>query len=681
MRMNLQEFKQSQIKYNARFEKLYRQQRWIRYHRCFCGFDIETTAVNEMSFMYIWQFSFMLDDSECIVVKGRTWKEFDELIRFLKVRLCLRDNTRLIVWVANLGYEFSFMRKRLEIDELFAKTPRNPLLVRCGGLEFRECLSISQGSLSYLAKTWTATQKMVGDLDYSVIRNSQTPLLPDTEEKYCDNDVIILAEFSKKIFDNYIKKERYIPITSTGILRHDLKVYARASEKDPERIYKWIKALHPKSKAEYLYIMEWLFRGGFVHANYKMCDCILENMDSYDLKSSYPAVAFQEYYPISEFKPIENVSHETLERLCEKYCVIFQATFKGLKATTSHSIESKSKCIKLNKPLMDNGRVHNADSMTVFITELDYQSYKEFYTWDDMIIHTCHVANRGELPRYLLDRFYHWFNVKESITDKDSQEYAISKTRINGHFGLCVTRFVFSEVMYLDDEWTHGEVKQTYEQMTEKQVLSPYWGVYITAHARRRELSLLFKMRHAVAYSDTDSHKLKEDDICLKVISDFNAMIKQKNIDVCNKYGYDLNILSKIGILEKETDSKGKGIMLQFKTLGAKRYICNYANKGIECTISGLPKKALTDYCNAENKDIFEEFTNGLKVPSKYTNKLVSIYLDEPYKDTVIDDFGNVEVMRESSGIYLKPSDFNLSMDKEYLKLLEFWLERRKKHG
>ena len=125
--MNLSEFKNILKRYNAKFEKLYRNEKWIRYHRCFCGFDIETTQINERAYMYIWQFSFKSDDIPQIVVTGRTWQEFDDLLRFLNVRLGLRENTRLIIWIANMGFGFQFMRKRLNIEELFAKTPRNPL--------------------------------------------------------------------------------------------------------------------------------------------------------------------------------------------------------------------------------------------------------------------------------------------------------------------------------------------------------------------------------------------------------------------------------------------------------------------------------------------------------------------------------------------------------------------------
>lgn len=656
-----------------------KKEHWVKYHKVYCGFDIETTSQNEKSFMYIWQFSFMSDNLDCVVVKGRTWVEFSELLKILRKELKLNYSVRMIIWVANLGYEFQFMNSYLRIDKIFAKTPRNPLVVECtNGVEFREALSISQGSLAYLAKTWTTTQKMLGDLDYNIKRNSLT-MLDYKEGKYCDNDVIILAEFSQKIFEDYIVKEKYIPLTSTGILRHDLKKEAKSSVSNPRRLYAHIRRLYPKTKEDYMYIMTWLFRGGYVHSNHRYTNVVCENMDSFDFKSSYPAVAFQEYYPTTPFVRIEkNVSRETLDKLCNEYCVIFQATFKNVKATTTHSIESKSKCIDVKNALYDNGRIFEAESMTVFLTELDYQSYKEFYTWDDIIIHTVDIANRGLLPKYLLDRFYYWFEKKESIADKDSQDYAITKTRINGHFGLCVTKLCFQDVAFENGEWKIVESEKSYRQLIDKEVLSPYYGIYITAHARRRELMLLYKMSDYVVYSDTDSHKCFSNEHVYNIINEYNRMIVLKNKEVCKRYDYSFDIIGNIGIFECETKNNP---IKRFKTLGAKRYVTEYADGKTSATVSGLPKKSLENYCKENNLDIIEVFKNDLIVPSEYTHKLVSIYNDFPYDEIVEDIQGNIEKMHENSGVYLKPSDYHLTVEKTYLQLLIFWLERIKRYG
>ena len=693
-RMTVDEFKRYLRDYRPSFDKLYKYDhdsekgKWIRYHRVYCGFDIETTTIEDRSYMYIWQFGYMTDNHEQIVVKGRKWHEFEELLRFLSFRFSLRDSTRMIIWIANTSFEFSFIQRRIpNIDEIFCKTSRNPLLIRTGGIEFREALSISQGGLDYLAKTWTNTQKLKdeetgeSDLDYSLPRNSKTPLT-DKEECYCDNDVIILSEFSERIFNEYIREKKYIPVTSTGILRHELRERAKKYTDNPEKVYHWIRGLFPGSKADYVFIMEKLFRGGFVHACYALCDMILTDMESFDFKSSYPACAFQCYYPVTPFREVVCKGVTRLNQLCKEYCVIFTATFKGLRSKTKHTIESKSKCIALDGALLDNGRVREAKSMTVMLTELDWESYQEFYDWDKVIIHRVECSKRGDLPKYLLDMFYEWFAIKESIDEsKDPQGYAITKTRVNGLFGLTVTRLVFNSVTLEDFEWTTEPVGKEYDDMICKQVLSPYWGIYMVAHARRRILSLLYKLKEEVAYSDTDSHKLKYTANAAQVIKEYNDNIKYLNETVCTKYGYDYSIIGKIGMFECETSGGKKGKILRFKTQGAKRYITEYEKKGFESTISGLKKGALDKFCNDKKVDPFKEFVEGMTIPSEYTGKLTPIYEDSRYSDIVTDYLGVSEKMTELSGVYLKPTDFTMTMDKDFLKLILNSLERKIKHA
>ena len=178
-----------------------KQDTWVKYIDLYSGFDIETTRVGNNSYMYKWQLSLMTDVSPCIVVSGRRWEEFTYFIGQIKRVLNLRETTRVPIWIANMSFEFQFMRKHFEWDEIFSKESRQPLLARTGGIEFHEALAISQGNLAYLAKTYCKTQKAVGglDLDYSIIRNYDSPLT-EKENGYCDNDVIPLAEFSQYIF-------------------------------------------------------------------------------------------------------------------------------------------------------------------------------------------------------------------------------------------------------------------------------------------------------------------------------------------------------------------------------------------------------------------------------------------------------------------------------------------------
>lgn len=167
----------------------------------YSGFDIETTNMidTKHAYMYIWQCA--VND---LVLLGRTWDEFTLVITILKEFNGLCSSKRIIIWIANLSFEFQFIRKRFNFTKIFAKEQRKPLYAIIDDcIELRDPLPISGGSLAQLAKDFTITQKLVGYLDYSILRNSNTPIKKG-ELQYSINDVVILKEWSEFIFRVYI---------------------------------------------------------------------------------------------------------------------------------------------------------------------------------------------------------------------------------------------------------------------------------------------------------------------------------------------------------------------------------------------------------------------------------------------------------------------------------------------
>ena len=64
-------------------------------------------------------------------------------------------------------------------------------------------------------------KKLVGDLDYSKIRNSKTKMTSE-ELSYCENDCMIIYYYILEELKQYETVER-IPLTSTGHVRRELK--------------------------------------------------------------------------------------------------------------------------------------------------------------------------------------------------------------------------------------------------------------------------------------------------------------------------------------------------------------------------------------------------------------------------------------------------------------------------
>ena len=501
----------------------------INYLMLYSGFDIETTNMTDTkhAYMYIWQLA--LNET---VLLGRTWDEFTLVIRILKTYNNLCSSKRIIIWIANLSFEFQFIRKRFNFTKIFAKEQRKPLYAIIDDcIELRDPLPISGGSLAQLAKDFTKTQKLVGDLDYSIIRNSTTWLKKD-ELQYCINDVVILKEWAEFVFRVYIIPQKYIPLTKTAILRRKVK------DKAPKGVSDAIVACMPSEKLYHL-MMKYLFRGGYVHANICNTDIILHDVTSLDLTSSYPAQMNHGYYPMGKFYRINNIDSEKFNKLIEKECCMMVITFFDIISTSNHSIESSSKCIELVNPILDNGRVVSADKMTVFINEIDYSLYCMYYNWDRMDIQVFYHTIRGRLPTYILDvlneEYYNKAILKQS-GKKNTTEYAIAKSNVNSAYGMTVTRMVEREVTYSDDEWGYDDSNFCYYDEVQKLVLLPQWGIYVTSHARFALLSTVYKIScnssgaiDDVVYNDTDSIKLLNYNKHKHIIDEYNAKIIAKN--------------------------------------------------------------------------------------------------------------------------------------------------------
>lgn len=422
--------------------------------------------------------------------------------------------------------------------------------------------------------------------------------------------------------------------------------------------------------------MEYLFRGGFTHANNRYIGVVVDWRDKndrglgVDFTSSYPFVMFNRYVPVSPFYEAK-FDYELLK----KYCCKMIVRFEKIRSTTSHSIESKNKCLESINCLWDNGRLMEGDSVTVYINELDFESYRQFYTWEKMFVTKFEIARRGYIPKYLLDVLYKHYKNKNDLKKagkSKTPEYAIAKSGVNSMFGLTCTRLTFNDVIYNDelDEWGTNPTSKTYDEMISSEILSPYWGVWITAHARRNELKTLFDMTdseegHDVIYSDTDSHKLT-DSFFRPYIETYNKMIILENAKTCYRLGYEMATLWDIGTFDIESET-----MSRFATLGAKRYLYEDHDE-ITQTISGLGKTAVVDYAKHlseitnEDVDPFDLFKNEMYIPPEYTGKLRACYGgDNPAEDNV-----NGEIMFEESSVALVPVEFTLKLNPDWVSLL-----------
>ena len=170
-----------------------------------CALDIETTSFydaygEKTATMYIWQFGIYND----LIIYGRTYTEFIELLNILQNFFQLSENRRLLCFVHNLGYEFFFLHLWLCWLKIFSIDKYVPVYALClQGIEFR-CSYLESGySLKTLGEKLTKypVKKLTGNLDYDLIRHSKTEMT-QKELDYCENDIQILLNYVRERFDN-----------------------------------------------------------------------------------------------------------------------------------------------------------------------------------------------------------------------------------------------------------------------------------------------------------------------------------------------------------------------------------------------------------------------------------------------------------------------------------------------
>ena len=196
------------------------------------GFDIETSSFYnhdlKCAITYEWTFGIgYIDDQDefrRLKTYGRTWEQFAIFLDAVSKILDTDKSKRLVVYVHNLPYEWQFMRKHFRWTKVFYIDQRKPVYaITDSGIEFRCSLKLSGKSLAKTAQDLMKykAKKMVGDLNYNLIRTPETPLTP-TELGYCEADVeVLLCYIQEKIEQE--GDISHIPLTKTGYVRRYCK--------------------------------------------------------------------------------------------------------------------------------------------------------------------------------------------------------------------------------------------------------------------------------------------------------------------------------------------------------------------------------------------------------------------------------------------------------------------------
>ena len=629
-----------------------------------CAFDIETSSWYEngqkRACMYIWQLGIC---GLCII--GRTWAELKEVLKILKEHIKFNLEQRLIIYIHDLRYEYQFIRKHFTFKEVFEIEDRRPVkAVTDDGIEFRCSYMLSGKSLEKVGHDLLRykVEKAVGKLDYNLIRHSGTHISED-EMEYCVNDIKVVMSFIQESIENDGDISK-IPLTKTSYVRNICK--ARCFGKGSER-RKYSSFMKRLQLTDEVYDMcKDAFQGGYVHANPMLSGDILEDVDSYDFTSSYPAtMVHYDKFPMASPMERKTKTQEEYERLAKRYCCLAKISFTNIRLKSHQEVApiSTSKCEGTwDERYVDNGRLVKADFITTTITEQDYYTYKAFYDWDNMEVEKMYTFDTGYLPTSLIDSILTMYEEKTLYKGVEGKEfeYMHAKSNLNSVYGMCVTD-IMKQCDSLED----------YNSSFTRFLYYP-WGVWITAVSRRALFTGINECGSDFVYCDTDSIKMVNGHLHRDYIDKYNNWVTerlQKAMDHHN-FSYD-----RISPCDKNGNRQPLGVWCyegrydEFKAIRAKSYLGRKKDK-YELTLSGVNKNRGIEYLLTLGNPM-EHFHANTFFPAGWSGKLTHTYIDNKISGTVEDYNGLIGNYEEESFIHMEPASYDMSVENGFIRFME----------
>lgn len=629
--------------------------------------------------MYIWMVG--INDT---VYYGRTW---DELRRFL---LVLSDYVPELkyLYIHNQSFEFQCMRKEFNFTEVMARKARHVMtsIIEEFNFNVRCTYLISNCGLKYLPEIYNLpVEKQVGDLDYSLIRHSKTPLT-EKELGYCEYDILVMYYYIKKEIETY-EDVKHIPTTNTGKVRHELQDLVRTDFKYKRLVSKSINT----NPIVYNRLVE-AFQGGYTHSNYAYTSEILENVDSFDETSAYPYCMTTHKFPSSDFR---KCYVKKVDEMSKRLAYLLVVKFTNIKCKYLNNFISSSKCRNIRGARYDNGRIISASELEITLTDIDFYFILDTHKCEYEILES-YVATYNYLPKQLIEFILDKYVKKTEYKNVPGKEieYQIEKGKFNSIYGMTVTNTIRSEVIYDSDnkEWdedrplTNDEILEKLLIEKKKGFLSFSTGCWVTAYARDNLLRRVVELDDYVCYCDTDS---------CKVVPGYNKDVFIKYNESVRERIKLVSSVLKIPMERYEpTDVQGEKHMLglfeddghyeEFITQGAKKYaytkwkkngkvkesdnvieVNEDTSKILEITVAGVPKSG----SNAMKS--LNDFKDDFIFEYKYTNKNIIYYVDSQEPILLTDYLGNEYMITDKTACCLLPTTYVLCKSIEYSTLID----------
>lgn len=660
------------------------------------AFDIETSSIKQdgkhFGLMYAW--ALVLDNKKHLAL-GRTWEEFTTLLDELVAYFNLNKSRRLVIYVHNLSYEFQYMRKYLEFDNVFTVGNREPInALTTDGIEFRDSYILSGQSLENTGKLLAKhdTEKLVGSLDYTLVRHANTKLSND-EINYLINDVLVVADYIKEQLEIY-NSIGLIPITATrrvrDFVRNNSFFNGNNHDKSSYGKYKRYKKLMSKLTLDELIYFKTnkAFQGGYVHANKHYINKVVKDVTSKDITSSYPSVMITEKYPMSKGKRVSISEDKPLSYWLKSHLLVLdiELTDFARKQGIYEDYISESNTKVLTGAVVNNGRVSAGNYLEMTITNVDLGIIEKVYDYEDIRVKNVIAFEKGYLPPSIRESIKDLYLKKTELKGIKGKELEaqMAKEMLNSVYGMTVTDIVRLDNPVFNTEkgvWTRENISPVTQVMdyneNERRFLYYPWGVFISAYARRNLWTAIINLKDDYVYSDTDSVKYVNASKHEAFFQAYNNRIDEKikltdNLDDFSPIDNTSGKRKTLGHFNDDGEYK------RFKTLGAKMYLAETKDGDLEMTVSGLNKNSGLSYIKEQSKnntEAFKMFDKGLTIPSTHSGKINSIYNDDCQDLKVTDYQGNTLDVTSLSSVYMEPVAFTI----DEVKLMEAYIDNLKR--
>lgn len=628
-----------------------------------------TAATDRRAVLYIWAMTI-----NGVSYFGRTLNELREFLIQISRQL---GGVTAVIFVHNLGYDFEFFSHLFSEWEVFARKAHRPIYARqpALNLEFRCSLFLTGMTLAKTAKSLNVEhQKRAGDLNYGTARLPVTPLTP-REMGYVEFDVLCLHDIITRYVQKYGNVAN-IPLTQTGEVR---RVVKREILNDFNHLQKMREVSRDFDVYKHL---TRIFAGGVTHLNYLFNGDVVENVQSFDRRSSYPAVMCLEQFPLGKFSRYNG----NITDSADFFAYFGLLKIRNLKSKNAWDYISVSKCEQVTAGLSDNGKLFAADYVEIWVTDADFEIIQNTYNGEFEITNLYRAAKKFlplKFVNFILELYANKTELKNVAGRED--DYAKSKQFINSLYGMTVTNNIRDEVTFVNNVWgenvlTDEDIEQ---RLNEEKPFLPYAvGVWVTAYARRELFKVVNKIGNSAVYVDTDSVKAIGD--ITEVINDYNNELFAKIDNVCNVRGLNKQLFfptSPDGTICPLGEFASEGVYERFKSYGAKKY-CYEQNGKFHAVIAGCAKTWTEwhdDGTTAEHAVIksIDDFQKGAVYEH---GRNVHWYLHKQPQTTFTDFLGNEWTTDGGEGgVCIANSTYTMGLSTDYAKFLALSLTTHNK--